>query len=180
MDKIKKTALTCVGLKAGQQVLNDLDAVVMNNTNIDLVRYGIEQYACRLGSAVVGAFCLDRISSKIEKILPKVMQGSLPLVATTLGTAALINYYGDYINLEQGIGVKNTLTQLIGSYTQSIRDITSLNPETNAGYLMLSALTLKSGLRWLQNITSTLNDMSKTKEIEEKQTRLRLRENRAA
>lgn len=167
--KVKKSALVCAALKAGQQVLHDLDSVVMNNTVIDVARYATEQYVCRLGSPLVAAYAIDKGLSYLEElILPKSLRGALPIALATLGTATAINYLGNYFNIEQSLGFKETLLHLLYNYKDSLEKITILSPEAHAGYLLGAALTVKSGFRWFQNMGETIAHYSEKRKVKRK------------
>ena len=166
---VTKSALACLVLKAGQQILHDLDPVVMDDTVADVARFATEQYACRLGSPLIAAYALDKAVSYIEEfVLPKSLRGSLPIALSTLGAAAALHYAGKYMNLP-ALNFAESAKYIFQNYADAISKITTLNPEINAGYLTLAALTLKSGTRLIKNIGQSIAEYSEEKRLKREQ-----------
>jgi hypothetical protein len=168
---VTKSALVCIGLKAGQQILHDMDPVVMNDTTVDVARFVTEQYIFRFGAPLVAAYALDKAVSCIEKLaLPKILRGVLPMAAATIGVATAMHYGGQYMNMEPSISFTETITKLFNNYADNIAKLTTLNPEANGGYLTGATLCLMSGARWIKNIGESLANYAEKKEAQSKQT----------
>jgi len=163
-NPVEKSALAFAALKAGQQILHDLDSIVLNDSAIDVARYVVEQYVCRLGSPLVAAYAIDKAVSYVEElILPKFMRGLLPLTAVTVGAALAVNYFGNQFNMEQGLGILETTKQLVSNYQNSLAELAVLNPDAHAGYLAGAALILKSGARLVKNVCGSIADYAEKK-----------------
>ena len=168
-NPVEKSALALAALKAGQQTLHDLDSIVLNDSMTDVARYVAEQYICRLGSPLVAAYAIDKaVSYGEELVLPKFMRGLFPLTAATIGTALAINYFGNYFNMEQGLGIVETTKQLVYNYQNSLAELAVLDPNAHAGYLTGAALILKSGARLAKNICETIAHYAEKKKAEAK------------
>jgi len=168
---VTKSALVCAGLKAGQQVLHDLDPVVMNDTTADVARFATEQYLCRFSAPLVAAYALDKAIGRLEEFtLPKVLRGVLPITAATLGAAIAIHYGAEYMNMEVGINFLETAEQLLSNYSDNLIKIINLNPGANGGYLVGASLCLMSGARWVKNIGESLANRAENKKIQSRQT----------
>ncbi len=165
-NKVEKSTLAFAALKAGQQIAHDLEGVILNNTVPDVLTFGAEQI-CRIGAAGAAAYAIDKAASYLEElILPKLIRGILPLTAATLGTATAINYFGNYFNIEQGLGILETTKQLLNQYQENIAKLVTLNTNLNAGYLTGSLLTIKSGLRLIKNIGHTIAQKAEKKKAQ--------------
>ncbi len=161
---VTKSALVCLALKAGQQILHDMDTIVMDDTVADVARFATEHYACKLGSSLIAAYTLDKAVSYMEEVtLPKFLRGVFPIVASTLGAGAVMHYAGKYMNFEQSANFIEATKIIVNNYTDSITKLTTLNPEINTGYLTLATLTLKSGLRWIKNIGESIAENAEGK-----------------
>lgn len=162
--QVKEAGVLFGALKAGQQTLNDLDAVVMNDTTADLARYATEQYICKLGSTAVAAYGIDKAVSYIEELaLPKYMRGFVPVAAATIGMAAAIHYSGEYMNIEAGANFTETAMQLMNNYRNSITDLINFDPNIPEGYLIGTLIVAKAGLRWLKNVGEAMANYSQKK-----------------
>lgn len=151
--KVKKSGSIFAALKSGQQILHDLDAIVMDNTVADVARFATEQYVCKIGSTAVAAYAIDKAISYLEElVLPKSIRGIVPLSAATIGAGVAVHYFGQYINMEQGLGVIETTKQILGNYRDNFIKLISLDPTIREGYLIGSLIIAKSGLRWLKNL----------------------------
>ncbi len=166
-NEIKKSVLAFAGLKAGQQVLHDLDSIIMNNTIPDVARYGAEQI-CRLGSAGLAAYTIDKAVSYAEEYLPKPAKGILPLAAATIGIGTAINYFGNYFNVQEGLGILKTTAELINNYQENLTKLITFNSGAHAGYLTGAFISLKSGCRFLKNIGETITHKAEKKRAENK------------
>lgn len=152
MKNVERLAIVFGGLKAGQQILHDLDGIILDNTKVDMARYGVEQIS-RLGAAGVAAYVADKATSHLEELaLPKYLRGAIPLIAATVGVTAAIHYLGNYMSMEQGADILQTAKQLMYNYQESITKLATFDPSAHAGYLTGALLTLKSGTRLLKNI----------------------------
>jgi len=167
--KVKTSGLVFAVLKAGQQILNDLDPIVMNNTKADLARYMTEQYICKIGSTAVLSYTVDKTVDYLEEIiLPKCLRGILPITAATIGAGAAIHYGAEYMNMQPGTGVLETTKQLLINYKDNLDKLISLDPNINESYLIGALVTVKSGLRWMKNIAESIAKHSNKKRIKEK------------
>jgi len=167
-DKTKKSALAFAALKSGQQILHDLDSVVLNNSAADIARYGTEQI-CRLGSAGIAAYTIDKAVSYFEELaLPKYLRGALPLAAATIGTGVLINYFGDFFNMPEGLGILETTKQLVNNYQHSLTKLVTFDSSAHAGHLTGAAIAIKSGARLLKNIGESIAYKAEEKKQKEK------------
>ncbi|HJX50806.1 MAG TPA: hypothetical protein VJ438_05065 [Candidatus Nanoarchaeia archaeon] len=166
-ETLTKSALVCIGLKAGQQMLHDLDPIVMNDTTVDMARFVAEQYACKLGFPLIAAYTLNKAISNVEElILPKALRGILPIAVVTLGIATAMHYGGQYMNIEASTSFTETMTQLFHNYSENLAKLTTLNPEVNGRYLAGAALGLMSGARWIKNIGASLATYAESKRLQ--------------
>lgn len=167
--KVKRAGLVFTALKAGQQVLHDLDAIIMNDTSLDLARYTTEQYVCKIGSTAIAAYAIDKAVSYLEElVLPKFMRGMVPVAAATIGAGAVIHYGGEYMNMEAGANLVETTRQLITYYQGNLTKLIALDPNINEGCLIGSLIVAKSGVRWLKNMGEALVHYSDKKKQTEK------------
>lgn len=156
MKKVEKSAIVFGGLKAGQQILHDLDGIVLDNTTADMARYGMEQIS-RLGAVGVAAYAIDKAASYLEELaLPKYLRGAMPFIATTVGATAAIHYLGNYMNIEQGIDIVETAKHLLNNYQESLTKLVTFDPSVNGVYLGGALVTIKSGARLLRNICESV------------------------
>lgn len=170
-SKMKNAALSSLGfvlLKSGQQIMNDLEEILVNKTLPNIIVSGIEN-TTRLCAPLAAAYTIDETISSGESYLPKFMRGAIPFLATTLGTAAVINYAGQYFDIEQvgklvegtteviieNPGIIESTKKLLTNYQQALANVINLNSDTHAGYLTGAFLTLKSGARLAKNITQS-------------------------
>jgi len=166
-NKVEKSALAFAALKSGQQIAHDLEGVILNNTMPDVLAFGAEQF-CRIGSAGAAAYTIDKAVSYIEEFLPRPIRGILPLAATTIGAGIAINYLGNCFNIEQGLGIWETTTNLLNNYYESLSKVITFNTDLSAGYLTGSLLTIKSGLRLIKNIGHTIAQKAEKKRMQRK------------
>lgn len=168
MKNVEKSAVVFIGLKAGQQILHDLDGIILDNTTADMARYGMEQIS-RLGAAGIAAYAIDKATSYLEELaLPKYLRGTIPLIAATVGATAAIHYLSPYMNMEQGADLVETAKQLLNNYQESITKLVTFDPDAHAGYLTGALVTLKSGTRLLKNIYDTVVDGAERKKAKDK------------
>lgn len=167
-NKVEKSALVFAALKSGQQILHDLEGVILNNTMPDLLVFGAGQI-CRIGSAGAAAYAIDKAVSYIEELaLPKAIRGILPLAAATIGTGITINYFGNCFNMQEGLGIWETTTNLLNNYQENLSKVITFDTDLSAGYLTGSLLTIKSGLRFIKNIGHTIAQKAEKKRAERK------------
>ena len=167
-NKVEKSALAFAALKSGQQIAHDLEGVILNNTVPDVLVFGAEQI-CRIGAAGAAAYTIDEAVSYLEELsLPKSIRGILPLTAATIGAATAINYFGNYFNIEQGLGILETTKQLLNHYQENLAKIITFNTDLSAGYLTGSLLTIKSGLRLIKNIGKTIAQKAEKRRMQRK------------
>ena len=169
-NKIKKSVLALAGLKAGQQILHDLDSIVLNNTMADIARYGTEQL-CRFGSTGLAAYATDEIISNVEELtLPKYLRGTLPLLATTIGTGAVMHYLGKYMNMniQEGTNFIQTTQNLLSNYQNNLAKLVTFNPTVHAGYLTGALISLKAGYRLVKNIGQAIMHKGEKKRVQNK------------
>jgi hypothetical protein len=165
--ELKKSALAFSGMKFGQQVLNDFDGVILNSSVADYSRYGCEQF-CRIGAAGIAAYAADEAVSYVEEYFPKKVRGLVSLAAVTIGAGAVINSFGNYFNAEQGLGVLTTTQNLMDGYQNNLLKLVTFNPSVDAGYLMGAFIGIKSGGRFLKNLSNGLFGNMKRKKMENK------------
>jgi hypothetical protein len=166
-EEIKKSAYSFVGLKTGQQLLHDLNGIFKEHTNLDYARFGIEQI-CKLGSAITGAYLLDKIISHTEARLPQSIRGMFPLLASTIGIGTVMHFAGDYLNLEETPKILDATKQVISNYQQSLTQLITFDPNLNAGYLAGSLVAIKSGARLIKNIGKSFIKEIEKQNLEEK------------
>lgn len=175
MGRVKKSGLIYASLKAGQQILNDLNKVVKNDSVVDVIRFMTESYVCKLGAVAAAAYTIDKAISYVEECLPKkYLKGIVPLVLTTAGTAAAVYYGGEYMNITPGENFVETATQLFHNCQQSLVDLVNLNPNIKEGYLINTAIFGMAGIRWGRNICEAIGECAEEKRLEariEKQKR---------
>ena len=89
---------------------------------------------------------------------------------------ALINYFGNYFNVQGGLGVLETTTQLINHYQENLAKLITFNPNVNAGYLTGALIGLKSGCRFLKNLGQTILNKAEKRRFQNKYQEKELKE----
>ena len=168
-NKIKTAALGTIFAKAGQQIASDLVSTFPKETTQGFLSYSAQQ-GCKIGAAGLAAYTVDEAVSCAEELIPvKPLRGLTSLTASTLGVAAVMHFAGDYLGAPEAEGFKQTLTNLITNYQNSITNLVAWNPtEVDAGYLTGAVLTIKSGARWIKNIGQSIGQYADKKRAKDK------------
>jgi len=126
-------------------------------------------HGAKLGTICSATIALDRMSSTIEDLLPggKQVRGLLPLAAATVGVGALINYFGNYIGIEEGHGVLETTKMLMSHYHDNAISMVTGN-EPSAWYATGACVTSASIIRTGANVLGKLSRYADRKEAQRK------------
>jgi len=166
-DKIKYSALATLVLKASEQISSDLARTFARESQASILAFGAEQYS-KIAGSITTAYALEQASSSLEKaVMPKPLQGTLGVLASTIGVASIINYFGDYFDIPSHQGILNTTKDLLYIYTDSIKRFIGFNSQIHGGYLAGSLFLIKSSARLAYNAIKSFTEYTEKKEKEE-------------
>lgn len=162
-QKSKNMSFAAIGLKAGQQAGTDLSKVLTKGSIPALLSGGLGNI-CRIGFGGLAGYALDDVASMVEEYAPKPMRGALSIAAATIGVGAVINYFGDTMGLEEGLGVMESTKQVIQNYQDSFMNLISWSPnEVNSSHFAGATMCLKAGYRLTKNLGGTIIEKIKEK-----------------